>query len=34
MSKEQKIYTKEFQIEAVRLAEKPITEIAREMARQ
>jgi transposase-like protein len=33
MSKEQKTYTKEFKIEAVRLAEtsgKPITEIARE----
>nr|WP_165423127.1 transposase [Ktedonosporobacter rubrisoli] len=34
MSKEQKIYTKEFKIEAVRLAEtsgKPITEIARDL---
>jgi transposase len=34
MSKDQKIYTKEFKIEAVRLAEtsgKPITEIARDL---
>lgn len=34
MSKEQKIYTKEFKLEAVRLAEtsgKPITEIARDL---
>jgi len=34
MSKEQKTYTKEFKIEAVRLAEtsgKPITEIARDL---
>ena len=34
MTKEQKAYTKEFKIEAVRLAEtsgKPITEIARDL---
>ena len=34
MAKEQKTYTKEFKIEAVRLAEtsgKPITELAREL---